>query len=686
MRTKKRDPAQISMTEEIIVDLFAGGGGASTGIEIATGRVVTAAINHDEAAVLMHRTNHPYTQHYLSDIWEVDPLEVCGGRPVGLLWASPDCKHFSKAKGGALRDRHIRALAWVVLRWAAEVRPRVIMLENVEEFTTWGPVRKGKPVKKKAGITFRKWKWQLQGLGYQVEHRELVAADYGAPTSRKRFVLCARCDGRPIIWPERIHAPAGSPEVLSGKCKPWRSAAEILDFSRPCPSIFDTKAEIKAKYGLKAQRPLADNTLRRIICGTDKFTIKSASPFIVPVGYGERKGQAPRVHDLNAPLPTTVGAGKHALAEPVMTPVVLTNTGGSVGNPADQPVGTVRSAGGLLLTEPKLTAFGVECNHSGAGHTADLRGPCKTITAKHTGGIAAVNLTAIGHTGGGDRTREITDPVHTIVSKNEVCVTAAYLMQYHDEKGGKARVNGVEDPLATVDAANRHGLCTAQLTEFYGNGRPLEVESPLRTVTAKDREALTVCHLDKYYGGGYSGVGNSLRDPLTTVTAEPRHSMAAVHVAVFKGKDKGQDARIPLRTITAANEFADVRVSIIRYEPGEDLGRWPEIRSLLNRFCGYSLADDEVILLNIAGIWYYISDIGLRMLTPRELYNAMGFPPDYIIDRDYMGNEYKKDKQIARCGNAVCPPMAEAMVRANLPEWCGGKIETMEQLRKVVAV
>ncbi len=638
---RTRNPAQISMTEEIIVDLFAGGGGASTGIEIATGRVVAAAINHDEAAVLLHKTNHPFTEHYRSNVWEVDPLEVCNGRPVGLLWASPDCKHFSKAKGGALRDRHIRALAWVVLRWAAEVRPRVIMLENVEEFTTWGPVRKGKPVKKKAGITFRKWKWQLQGLGYQVEHRELVAADYGAPTSRKRFVLCARCDGRPIIWPERTHAPAGSPEVLSGKCKPWRSAAEILDFSRPCPSIFDTKAEIKAKYGLKAQRPLADNTLRRIICGTDKFTIKSASPFIVPVGYGERKGQAPRVHDLNAPLPTTVGAGKHALAEPVkfdnaprsveallntitsvgshelaeaiMTPVVVANTGGSVGSPADQPVGTIRSAGGLLLN-------------------------------------------------------------------------TAYLMQYHDEKGGKARVNGVEDPLATVDAANRHGLCSVQLTEFYGNGRPLEVESPLRTVTAKDREALTVCHLDKYYGGGYSGVGNSLRDPLTTVTAEPRHSMAAVHVAVFKGKDKGQDARIPLRTITANNEFADVRVSIIRYEPGEDLGRWPEIRALLNRFCGYELADDELILLNIAGVWYYISDIGLRMLTPRELYAAMGFPPDYIIDRDWLGNEYPKDQQIAKCGNAVCPPLAEAMVRANLPEWCGGKIETMEQFRKVVAV
>ena len=647
---QKRDPAQISMTEEIIVDLFAGGGGASTGIEIATGRVVAAAINHDEAAVLLHKTNHPFTEHYRSDIWEVDPQEVCNGRPVGLLWASPDCKHFSKAKGGALRDRHIRALAWVVLRWAAEVRPRVIMLENVEEFTTWGPVRKGKPVKKKAGTTFQKWKWQLQGLGYTVDHRELVAADSGAPTSRKRFMLCARCDGRPIVWPERTHAPAGSPEVLSGKCKSWRSAAEILDFSLPCPSIFDTKAEIKAKYGLKAQRPLADNTLRRIICGTDKFTIKSAEPYIVPVGYGERKGQAPRVHDLEAPLPTTVGAGKHALAMPILTPHTVTNTTNSIGSPANQPVHTITSAGNQILVEPTLTAFGVECNHSGAGHTADLREPCKTITAKHTGGICAVSL-----------------------------------MQYHDEKGGKARVNGVEDPLATVDAANRHGLCTAQLTEFYGNGRPLEVERPLRTVTARDREALTVCHLDKYYGGGYSGVGNSLREPLTTVTAEPRHSLAAVHVAVFKGKDKGQDTRIPLRTITAANEFAEVRASVIRYEPGEDLGRWPEIRALLNRFCGYSLADDELILLNIAGIWYYISDIGLRMLTPRELYNAMGFPLDYIIDRDYLGNEYPKDQQIAKCGNSVPPPMAEAMVRANLPEWCGGKIETMEQLMKVVA-
>lgn len=639
------------MTEEIIVDLFAGGGGASTGIEVATGRVVTAAINHDEAAVLMHKTNHPFTQHFRSDIWEVDPLEVCGGRPVGLLWASPDCKHFSKAKGRALRDRKIRALAWVVLRWAAEVRPRVIMLENVEEFTTWGPVRKGKPVKKKAGVTFQKWKWQLMGLGYSIEHRELVAADYGAPTSRKRFVLCARCDGQPIVWPERTHAPANSPEVLSGKYKPWRSAAEIIDFSLPCPSIFESKAEIKAKYGLKAQRPLADNTMRRIICGTDKYTIKEDKPFIVPIGYGERKGQAPRAHSIDAPLPTTVGSGKHYLAMPVMTPHTVTNTTNSIGSPADQPVHTITSAGNQILVAPELTAFGVECNHSGAGHTADLRDPCKTITAKHTGGICTANL-----------------------------------MQYHSDTGGNARVYDLRDPLATVDAANRHGLCTAQLTEFYGNGRPLEVESPLRTVTAKDREALTICHMDKYFSGGYTGVGSDPHDPLSTVTAIDHNALAAVHVAQFKGKDKGQAADRPLLTVTSVQAFAEVKTRIVRYDPNSDLGHWPEIRALLNKYCGYSLEDDEVLLKNIDGIWYFISDIGLRMLTPRELYNAMGFPPDYIIDKDYLGREYKKDQQVARCGNAVCPPMAEAMVRANLPEWCGGKITTMAQFRNVVAV
>ena len=242
--------SKINRAEEIIVDNFAGGGGASTGIELATGRPVTIAIDHDPDAILMHRTNHPHTTHYQASVWDVDPVEVCRGRPVGLAWFSPDCKHFSKAKGGKPVDKNIRGLAWIVLRWAGTVRPRVIILENVEEFQTWGPVRRGHPVKAKTGKTFRRFIGQLEGLGYAVEWRELVAADYGAPTTRKRFFLIARCDGRPIVWPEPTHAPADSREVLEGRKKPWRSAAEIIDWSLPCPSIFDTREEIREKYGL----------------------------------------------------------------------------------------------------------------------------------------------------------------------------------------------------------------------------------------------------------------------------------------------------------------------------------------------------------------------------------------------------------------------------------------------------
>ena len=301
---------QTNLFDEIIVDNFAGGGGASTGIELATGRPVAIAINHDPAAILLHKTNHPFTEHLQASVWDVDPVKVCRGRPVGLAWFSPDCKHFSKAKGKALLDRNIRGLAWIVLRWAAKVRPRVIMLENVEEFQTWGPVRKGKPVKKKAGQTFQKWKRQLSDLGYVIEHRELVAADYGAPTTRKRFCLVARCDGQPIAWPERTHAPRDSEESKSGKLKPWRSAAEIIDWRVPGYSIFASKQEIWDTYGVKAVRPLAPNTMRRIIRGVDKFTIRSGQPFIVGTGKAanlieEQQREIERLRAENRWIPVT---------------------------------------------------------------------------------------------------------------------------------------------------------------------------------------------------------------------------------------------------------------------------------------------------------------------------------------------------------------------------------------------
>lgn len=581
-KTAYNPAAQVDLLAEKILDSFAGGGGASTGIELATGRVVTWAINHDPDAIRQHKANHPYTEHFQASVWDLDPMEITKGQPVGLAWFSPDCKHFSKAKGAALRDRKIRGLAWIVLRWAGTVRPRVIMLENVEEFQTWGPVRKGKPVKKKTGQTFHKFISQLEDLGYQVEYRELVAADYGAPTTRKRFVLVARCDGKPIVWPEPTHAPRDSEAVKSGKRKPWRSAAEIIDWTIPGYSIFAYKAEIKEKYGVNVVRPLADNTLRRVIRGVDKFTIKSGEPFIVPTGYGERNGQAPRVMDINEPVGTVVSKDKFSVCEPVVAPLL------------------------------------VECNHSGGGHTKSIAEPLNTVTRKYTGGLASANL-----------------------------------IQYHTEQTENARVSGLDGPIQTVDASNRYGLASAQLVEYYGNGNPLDVREPMHTVTAHDREAL-----------------------------------CAAHIAEFKGQDLGADAAKPLRTITAQSgggAFGVCRAYLAK-AGAPDMGHWPEIRVLLNKYCGYDLAEDEVILLVINGMAYFIADITLRMLTPRELYNAMGFPPDYIIDHDYMGNAYGKTKQVARCGNAVCPPLAEAMVRANLPEWCGEKITTMAQLDNAVAV
>ena len=596
--------AQETFDGEIIVDNFAGGGGASTGIEIATGRLVAIAINHDPAAILMHKTNHPYTEHLQASVWDVDPKTVCRGRPVGLAWFSPDCKHFSKAKGAALVDRKIRGLAWITLRWAATVRPRVIILENVEEFQTWGPVRKGKPVKKLAGTTFRKFIRQLEALGYTVEFRELVAADFGAPTSRKRFYLVARCDGKPIVWPKPTHSKTGADGLPK-----WRSAAEIIDWSLPCPSVFATKAEIMERYGLKAVRPLAKNTMRRIIRGVDKFTIRSGKPFIVQQKFQNA------AQDIEKPLTTVTAVGAHELCKPLLAPVTVTNTSNSVGATVGEPMNTVRTGGGG--GQMLVTPFLAECNHSGGGHIAPVGAAHKTITAKHTGGIVAPAL-----------------------------------IQYHTEQTEAVRASGLGTPINTVDASNRYGLTCANLVEYYTGGRPLGVDVPMHTVTSHDREAVV-----------------------------------AAHVVKFKGDNLGHGANGPMQTVTTSTgEFAVCRAHLAKIRSGDDLGYWPEIRALLNEFCGYALAEDEVLLLEISGALYYIADIGLRMLSPRELYNAMGFPPDYIIDRDYLGNEYKKSAQVARCGNAVCPPVASALVRANLPEWCGVTITTMAQLMDCVAV
>ena len=568
---------QIDALSEKIIDSFAGGGGASTGIELATGRVVDIAINHDPDAILMHKTNHPYTTHYQASVWDVDPEEVCGGSPVGLLWASPDCKHFSKAKGGKPVDKRIRGLAWIVLRWAGTVRPRVIILENVEEFQTWGPVRRGRPVKAKAGQTFQRFVSQLEALGYAVEWRELVAADYGAPTTRKRFFLIARCDGRPIVWPEPTHAPADSPEVKEGIKKHWRSAAEIIDWSLPCPSIFDTREQIREKYGLKAQRPLRPNTMRRVARGVDKFVIKSANPFLVIVNHaGEFRGQS-----LSDPIQTITAKHGYGVVNPVMAPWTVTNTTNSTGHPVNEPIGTARTGGG-----------------------------------------------------GGQM------------------FLGASLIQHHTEHSEHVRGHEITGPIMTIDAANRYGM--------------------------------TVASLVKYYGGV---VGASVEDPVPTVTSVDHNALQTAHMVKMKGDNLGGPTTEPVQTITAGgSHHGVVTTRVAKAEPGADLRHWPEIRNLLNTYCGYALRPEDVILFRIGGAWYFMADIGLRMLTPRELYRANGFPDDYVIDRDYTGQTYGKSKQVARCGNAVPPPFATALVRANLPEWCGKAIATMAELEEEVAV
>lgn len=478
---------------ELIVDNFAGGGGASTGIEMATGYSVDIAINHDPEAIRMHKANHPSTKHYCESVWDVDPIQACKGHPVGLAWFSPDCKHFSKAKGGKPKDKAIRGLAWVALRWAGLVRPRVIILENVEEFKTWGPLnRSHRPIKNKQGVTFKKFVKQFKELGYDVEFNELVAADYGAPTKRKRFFMIARCDGKPIKWPKHTHGPLNSEEVKAGLVKPYVGAYTKLDFSIPCPSIFDTSAEIKEKYGIRAVRPLADKTMQRIARGIKKFVIDNQEPFIVPIGYGERRGQAPRIHDIREPLPTIVSSGKHYLCAPA-------------------------------------------------------------------------------------------------------------LIQYHSETS-KDDVRGqmIKEPLMTVDGSNRYGLVTSFLSKFYK-----------------------------------SGTGQDIREPLHTITTSAGHfGEVRAFLIKYYGEGTGQDIKEPLDTITSKDRFG---------------------------------------LVTIEGVEYQIVDIGLRMLEPKELYGCQGFPDDYIIDHDFEGKTYSRTEQVKRCGNAVPPPFAQAIVKANLPELCVGK-------------
>lgn len=604
--------------DELIVDNFAGGGGASLGIGMALGRSPDIAINHDAEAIAMHAANHPETKHYCEDVWHVDPIEACEGRPVGLAWFSPDCKHFSKAKGGKPVSKKIRGLAWVVIRWAKAVKPRVIILENVEEFKDWGPVMAdGQPCPLRKGQTFRRWKSQLENLGYVVDHRELRASDYGTPTIRKRLFLVARCDDLRIRWPEPTH---GDPkkithDLFTTHLKPWRTAAECIDWSLPCPSIFER------------DRPLAENTLRRIAAGIRRFVIEANEPFIVNLTHHG----SDRVESLDEPFKTITGANRGEKA--LVTPYVV--------------------------------------NMAHRGKLEDMERPISTIATEKGGCRALITpfLAGVGGRAGQSPERSPDQPYQTITAKADAAIICPTLIQtgYGEREGQAPRVPGLDKPLGTVVAgAAKHALLSAVLVGTGGpsySGKPRSAEQPIHTMTTDSRAAVVSAFLAQHNSERGDGVkaGRKATDPFSTITSSGSHQQVVTsHLLKLHGTCKDcQPVTEPVATIRAeGTHIAEVRAFLVAYYGNERDG------AALTEPMRTTTSKERFGLVTVHGEEYMIVDIGLRMLTPPELYRAQGFPEDYLIAPEINGKRLTKTAQVRMCGNSVCPPIAAAVARA----------------------
>lgn len=542
----------IGLRDELIIDNFAGGGGASTGIEQAFGRPIDIAINHNAEALAMHRANHPHTKHYCESVWDVNPRELTGNQPVALVWLSPDCKHFSKAKGGKPVEKKIRGLAWVALRWAAVTRPRVIMLENVEEFTTWGPLgQDGRPCPQRKGEEFGKFIRALQRQGYSVDYRELRACDYGAPTIRKRFFLIARRDGLPIQWPAPTHGDPKSREVQAGKLLPWRTAADCIDWSIPAQSIFER------------ERPLADATCRRIAKGIMRYVVNAAEPFIVNTANSKTTGRGPNTWEASEPLRTITSAPGFTLCAPVLTEIA--NASSPRCMPTDEPLRTI-------------------CAQTKGGHHALV----SAFLAKHYTGVVGSSLA---------------DPIGTVTSVDHHSLVAANLIHMgHGEgkEGGKRFSHGIRD-----------------------------LEQPINTITASGATAgLVTSNMLKLRG---DNVGAGTDEPLHTISAGgTHHAEVRAFLVKYYGTDQDPQMQEPLHTITTKDRFG---------------------------------------IVTVAGEQYAITDISLRMLAPRELFTAQGFPAGYVIDHGINEHGQRitltKTAQVRMCGNSVCPPLSKSIVESN---------------------
>ncbi|KQS81731.1 hypothetical protein ASG32_02990 [Methylobacterium sp. Leaf361] len=711
------------MNAPLVIDSFAGGGGASEGIRAAIGRDPDYALNHDGLALAMHRLNHPATKHIEEDVWNVDAVGLCAGRDVGLLWMSPDCKHFSKAAGGKPREKAIRGLAWVGVRWIKSLpkrqRPRVVFLENVEEFQDWGPLLEdGRPCPVQRGATFKQFVAALEAMGYVVEWRELRACDYGAPTIRKRLFLIARRDGKPIVWPEPTHGAPDSEGVRAGRLLPWRTAAEIIDWSLPCPSIFETSAEIKAKHGIRANRPLADATMARIAKGTMRYVVNAAKPFLVRVNHGDSRGRRDR--GLDEPMPTATHFGGDALVQPFVTYGQQGGGNRDAGDPLHTICASPKDQNAIVA--PFVTKF----NRGATGHEIDC--PLATVTSHasetHGGGAAPLGIVApvIVNVANGQTTGRAPnvwpaeDPLRTVTQAGTRAVVAPFLAPRLQEKpGDEPRTRAIDLPAATITASDvlPGHLVGACLVPRYGerpgqDPRARSVEEPAPVIVPTGNEgSLAAVHLARDFG---MSVGAGVDEPAPTVM--PHGQGKTKVVAAFLAQhntardgavNPGTDARAPVSTITAAGGHQNVVAAHLLNLRGSDRRDAPVDRpaptatgggnhaaavyAFLAKYYGEGLpsqsADEPlhtltakprhgVVTVTIQGQPYAIVDIGMRMLTPRERFNAQGFRPDYVIDRGELEDgslvPLTLEQQGRMCGNSVCPQMAEALVAANYRE------------------
>lgn len=643
--------------DEIVVDFFCGGGGAGTGLEMGLGRAVNVAKNHSPAAISMHTVNHPGAVHYTTDVFDGDPDAECGGKAVGWFHMSPDCTHHSQAAGGQPRKREIRNLSWIGLKWAGKKKPRVISLENVKQILQWGPLvakrdkATGRVVKlggsvaapgevvpvhqqflvpdpARRGRTWAVFIAELQRLGYAVEWRVIKACDFGAPTSRERLFMIARCDGQPIVWPEPTHAK----NPAKGQ-KKWRTAAECIDWTIPSKSIFDRP------------KPLAPATLRRIAKGMKKFVIDAADPFIVPIA----NWSGDSVQSAHEPLRTVTSwprGGSFAMASPIIAPA--THQGSDRINDPAAPLPTITCAnrGELTLISPTLIQTGYGERAGQEPRVPGLGQPLGTVVAggvKHA--IAGAVLVGTGGPEYSGKPAPIDQPAGTLMTQNHRSVVTAFMAQMNGGFNTTA-AKSIEDPMTTVtNTGSQQQLVTANLVHLRGNCDARDAGDPLHTISAGGtHHGLVTAFMERQFG---ASVGQGVDEPAPTITAggggksslvelqlSPEVEAGALRVAAFLisyyGASVGQGVDEPAPTITTKDRLGLVTVTI-------------------------------------KGTPYVIVDICLRMLQPSELYKAQGFPSDYIIAHGADGKPFTKTEQVHMCGNSVSPPPMAALARANDP-------------------